>query len=56
VLWVNTPDDAAEKRALAILTTCGARSVHVHHVERQWGIKDTPLHEVQPDPSLERDP
>ena len=55
-LWVSTPDDAAEKRALAVLTKCGGRAVHVHHVERQWGIKDTPLHAVQPDPLLERDP
>jgi hypothetical protein len=57
VLWVSTPDEAAENRALAVLRRCGASSVHVHAVEREWGSKDRPLAETQLDPLLlERDP
>lgn len=55
VLWVSTPNDAAEQRALDVLGRCGGRSVHAHSVTREWGIADVPLHDVQPDPFLERD-
>lgn len=57
VLWINTPDEAAENRALAILRKCGAGSVHLHAIDRQWGPGDRPLAEAQLDPLLlERDP
>jgi hypothetical protein len=56
VLWVRTPDEASEKRALAILKKYGARLVHVHAVEREWGPSDRPIRETQFDPFLERDP
>lgn len=57
VLWVRTPDEASERRALAILEKCGATSVHLHAIEREWGVKDTLLHDAQFDPLLlERDP
>jgi phosphoserine aminotransferase len=57
VFRVAGGDEAAEKRALAILQRCGARSVHIHRVEREWGLKDRPLHDRQLDPFLlERDP
>jgi hypothetical protein len=52
VLWVSTPDEAAEARALASLQKCGAGSVHIHAVQRQWGPKDRPLGEAQLDPFL----
>lgn len=55
VLWVSTPDGPAEERACAVLRRCGGRSVHTHVVEREWGAADTPLHNVQPDPFLERE-
>ncbi len=55
VLWVSTPDDAAEKRALAVLQRCGASRIHVHTVERKWGPRDRPLHDTQFDPLLDRD-
>ena len=55
VLWVSTPNDAAEQRALDVLGRCGGTSVHAHSVTREWGIADVPLHDVQPDPFLERD-
>jgi len=55
VLWVSTPDEAAEQRALAVLGRCGGKSVHAHSVEREWGVADVPLHDAQPDPFLERD-
>ena len=56
ILWVSTPDAAAEQRALAILRRCGGKSVHAHQIAREWGPADAPLHDVQPDPFLERDP
>jgi hypothetical protein len=55
VLWVSLPDRTAEKRALQILTKAGARDVYVHQIQRDWTLKDLPLSEVQPDPSLMRD-
>jgi hypothetical protein len=55
VLWVSTPDEAAEQRALEVLRRCGGTSVHTHVVAREWGVADSPLHDVQPDPFLERD-
>jgi outer membrane lipoprotein SlyB len=55
VLWVSTPDDAAEHRALEILQRSGGKSVHAHGVVRNWGTADVPLHDFQPDPFLERD-
>jgi hypothetical protein len=57
VLWVGTPDEAAEKRALAVLRRCGASDVHVHAIDRAWRVSDRPLAEAQLDPLLlERDP
>ena len=53
VLWVSTPDEATETRALAILRRRGAGCVHVHELEREWGPRDRPLSEVQFDPFLE---
>lgn len=53
VLWVRTPDTACEERALAVLQRCGGTSVHAHTIERDWGVANTPLHDVQPDPFLE---
>ncbi len=55
VLWVSTPDAAAEQRALNVLRRCGGDSVHAHAIERTWGAADRPMHDVQPDPFLERD-
>ena len=55
VLWVSTPDEASEQRALEVLRRCGGMSVHTHSVAREWGVADSPLHDVQPDPLLERD-
>lgn len=56
LLWVSTPDQAAEDRALAVLARCGGTSVHAHTIDRQWGVADVPLHDAQPDPFLEHDP
>ncbi len=55
VLWVTVPDVEAENRAISVLTKAGARNVHVHEIEREWGPHDRPLAEVQVDPLLERD-
>jgi hypothetical protein len=37
VLWVSTPDETSEKRALAILQKRGAKSVHVHFDRARMG-------------------
>lgn len=55
VLWVATPDDAAEQRALDVLRRCGGALVHSHTIDREWGVANAPLHDVQPDPFLEHD-
>jgi hypothetical protein len=55
VLWVSTPDEAAERRALEVLRNCGGVSVHTHTVDKTWGVADSPMHDAQPDPFLERD-
>ena len=55
VLWVSTPDEAAEQRALEVLRRCGGMSVHAHTIDREWGVANSPLHDVQPDPFLEHD-
>jgi hypothetical protein len=52
VLWVKTPDKAAEDRAKATLASCGATQVHVHEIERSWGVDDVPLARGEPDPFL----
>lgn len=55
VLWVSTPDTSAEECALEVLRRCGGTSVHTHTITREWGVADTPLHDVQPDPFLQHD-
>ena len=55
ILWVKTPDSASEERALSVLRRCGGTSVHAHTIERDWGVADTPLHDVQLDPFLENE-
>ena len=55
ILWVATPDEAAEQRVLEVLQRCGGGSVHTHTIDRAWGVADTPLHDVQPDPFLEHE-
>jgi hypothetical protein len=56
ILWVTTPDAAAEARAIGVLQSCQGRLVHAHVIDRHWGVEDSPLHRVQPDPFLESEP
>lgn len=57
ILWVSAPDEEAERRALDVLRRYGATSVHVHTIEREWGLRDRPLGDTQLDPFLlEHDP
>ena len=56
ILWVRVEDKATEERALAVLQACGAKFTHTHMIDRPWGVADTPLYGVQPDPFLEHDP
>jgi hypothetical protein len=57
VLWVAAPNTASGERAVKILEDCGASGVHIHAVEREWGLKNIPLHDAQPDPLLfDREP
>ena len=32
LLWVRTPDEAAERKALAILTRHSAHDIHIHEI------------------------
>lgn len=52
VLWVQTSGKAAEDKATAILESSGATQVHVHEIERRWGVEDVPLSLTEPDPLL----
>jgi hypothetical protein len=52
ILWVQTPDKADEEKAMATLASCGATNIHVHEIERSWGMDDVPLARAQPDPFL----
>jgi hypothetical protein len=56
ILWVTVHDKATEARVTAVLQRCDAGSVHTHMIDRQWGVADVPLHNVEPDPFLEHDP
>lgn len=55
-VWVSTPGDDMERCAIDVLQRCGATSVHTHTAHRTWGVADTPMGDVQPDPFLEHDP
>ncbi|MGB8365072.1 MAG: hypothetical protein ACLQUZ_10080 [Rhizomicrobium sp.] len=55
ILWVSTPTEEAQKRAVAVLSKTGASDVHVHEYEREWSVKDVSLAAIQPDPLLDRD-
>jgi hypothetical protein len=52
ILWVATPDDAAEPLVRDVLCRNGGQSVHEITTVKTWGAADTPLHDVQPDPFL----
>lgn len=55
ILWVNVPDADAEKQAIAVLTRTGARDIHVHEIEKEWGPHDRPLAEGQVASLLDHD-
>jgi hypothetical protein len=54
LLWVRIVDQTGESAAIAALTASGGQHVHVHDIKRTWGEKDVPLHDLQPDPFLEK--
>lgn len=56
LLWVGVADAADEAAKIALLRAVGGKHVHGHRYERQWGEDEVPLHDVQPDPFLTRDP
>jgi hypothetical protein len=56
ILWVRVADMVTEARVLGVLRDSGAGFVHTHTIDRPWGVADSPLHGVQPDPFLEHDP
>jgi hypothetical protein len=55
VVWVSVREPDQESTALEVLKFCGGHDVHVHQVEREWGLKDVPFYDVQPDPFLENE-
>lgn len=54
LIWVQIRSDEQESKAIRILQQKGT-NVHVHKIAREWGIKNIPFHDLQPDPFLERD-
>lgn len=54
LLWVQVRDQEQEKKAIEILQKHGARDVHPHEIEREWGDEQVPLARSQPDPFLFR--
>lgn len=56
LLWVQAHDLDQENAAIRILNAHHGRHVHIHRIERAWGIEDVPFHDAQPDPFLERPP
>jgi hypothetical protein len=56
ILWVRVANKATEERVLSVLGRCGAESLHTHMINRPWGVENSPLHGVEPDPFLVHDP
>lgn len=52
LLWVHLPDKERDSEVLEILHRNGADDVHIHVVQRSWGVSDVPMHDVEPDPLL----
>ena len=55
VLWVNVRDDAQKETAKKVMEAGGASDVHLHQIAREWGIKEVPFYQAQPDPFLQND-
>jgi hypothetical protein len=56
LLWVQPRNAEQEKKATELLKKNSASDVHVHQVSREWGMREVPFHDAQPDPALEHDP
>ncbi|GBD43096.1 hypothetical protein HRbin40_00561 [bacterium HR40] len=54
LLWVQLRNEDQEQKAVAICRRYGAKDVHVHEIEREWGEEHIPLAQRQPDPFLFR--
>lgn len=54
LLWVQVRNFEQEQKAIEILGRHGARDVHPHEIEREWGDENVPLATRQPDPFLFR--
>jgi hypothetical protein len=53
LLWVQATNLDQKKKAIEMLNRYQAQHVHVHEIEREWGIEDVPFHDAQPDPFLD---
>ncbi len=56
LLWVQARSLDQEARAVQVLKGHRGYHVHVHHIDRAWGIEDVPFYDAQPDPFLEQRP
>ena len=52
LLWVHVRDAARERRAVDILTRCGAEDAHVHELPGSGDPADNPLSGIEIDPFL----
>jgi len=55
LLWVRVRDKARQSDIETALLKAGGQNVHAHDLNREWGEKDIPLHDFNPDPFLESD-
>ncbi|BCI72493.1 hypothetical protein SPKIRA_33230 [Sphingomonas paucimobilis] len=52
VVFVRARDAAAEERAQEIMRKAGALNVHIHEIELNKRLDESPLAQIQPDPWL----
>jgi len=55
LLWVHVKDEADEADKIALLRSLGGEHVQGHSYQKEWGVDEVPLHDVQPDPFLTTD-
>lgn len=52
LLWVQVRSHVQESNATQVLENHHGRDVHVHDIDRGWGIENVPFWDAQPDPLL----
>jgi hypothetical protein len=53
LLWVFVANDDEERQVIDILKHSGGVDVHAHEIERNWGERESPFKNWNPDPFLD---